>query len=437
MEELSMKNISRISATLLTITLAFTIVASASEEILHNFTGGKDGAAPDSKLVADTAGNLYGTTAYGDNVTSNCQYGCGVIFELTPTASGPWKETILYHFTGGRDGYFPTSLALDAAGNLYGITYYGGQPARGTKTCLNGGCGTVFRLSHGSNGWTYNLLHTFTGRTDGATPEGITLGAAGNVFVTTFGGAPTCPPCNGGAVFELIGGVTGSTVHEFTQSTDLGGPTGPVLIDSAGNLYGTALGSTGNSGGIYQIIPGSGGTWTESVIYFFTNGNDGSGPYGGLAMDSSGNLYGTASLAGANASGTVFELTPGSVGAWSETTVYAFTGGKDGANPSSGVTMDAAGNLFGVAASGGYENYCPPSGCGAIFELTPSSTGWTEITLHTFVGKADGTGGAPVFIDKADNLYAASPGGGRFNTSCPSFGCGLIYEFPSVGGAVK
>lgn len=424
-------------AAALAVTFALTTTAFA-QEVLHIFTGA-DGRGPIGNLVADAAGNLYGTTGYGGN--SSCTDGCGLVFELTPTTSGPWKETVLYHFMGGRDGYYPRGLALDASGNLYGVTYNGGQPTDGTKTCVSGtdgGCGTVYRLSPAANGWIYTLLHSFTGRADGATPEGITLDGAGNVLVTTFGGAGTCPVCKNGTVFEVDPAlVTGHAVYEFPSGYEVSYPTGPVLIGSAGNLYGTALGGTGNWGGVYELTPDGGSTWTESVGYSFTDGNDGNGPHGPLVMDSAGNLYGTAYLAGAHAFGTVFELTLGSSGDWTEATIYAFTGGNDGSNPFSGVTMDAAGNLFGETASGG-SKYCSPTGCGSVFELSPSADGWTETTLLTFSGKADGSGGGdnPILIDQSGNLYGTAFGGGSFPSSCPS-GCGLVFEFPGVAVPAK
>jgi uncharacterized repeat protein (TIGR03803 family) len=412
--------------------LAFSAtVAAASEKVLHTFTAGKDGASPFSGVISDGAGNLYGTTYLGG------AFNDGLIFKLMPTASGPWKESIVYHFTGGKDGHNPVGLAIDSAGILYGIAINGGLPTRGP--CKGNGCGTLFRLSPSkTGGWTFNLLHAFTGGPDGAAPEGITLDAAGDIFVTTFSGA-----FNDGAVFEMSPsptGLKGSTVHMFPASNSGDGvhPVGPVTIDSAGNLFGiTNLGGAHSEGAVYEISPSASG-WTETVIYSFTGATDGQKPFGGLIFDATGNLLGTASHGGQNGFGVVFQLTPGSGGTWTESVLYSFTNGSDGGFPEAGLTLDSAGNLFGTTTFGGVTASSCTEGCGVVFKLTPSSSGWTESAFYSFTGGSDGNNPyqSGVTRDSSGNLFGTTLYGGKPNSAC-TIGCGVVFELPGAATAVK
>jgi uncharacterized repeat protein (TIGR03803 family) len=411
----------------LAIALVLATNAFSSEKILHTFGNPNDGINPDA-LVADAAGNLYGTTFYGGNVGSNCSTsGCGVIYKLTPTANGPWKETIIYRFTGGADGSNMGGLAIDAAGNLYGTTESGGRPAKGTQACVAYGCGTLFRLSpNASGGWRFNVLHAFSGVNDGNYPTSSpTIDTAGNVFVSASPGI-----INDGVIFEMVAGARGRTIHSFSGTFD-GAEPGGVTVDAAGNLYGvTFAGGANGLGTVFKLTPGSGGQWTESLLYFFSTGDGGYSPANNLAFDSSGNLYGTTSTGGAYQGGVVYQLTPGSGGQWTETVLHAFAGGSDGASPA-GITLDAAGNLFGTARTGG-DATCD---CGAVYELTPSSAGWTETTLYAFTGQADGgyVEGNPL-LDPAGNLYGTTAGGGKVTNLYP-VACGVVYELPGVGSA--
>lgn len=419
---------SRIFTAVLTLGL-LTASSSASEKVLHTFTAGKDGALPFGSVISDSAGNLYGAATEGG------AFGVGVIFKLTPTASGPWQETILYHFTGVTDGSRPIALALDSAGNLYGIAQAGGRATRGAPQCINSGCGTIFRLSPGGpSGWTFNLLHAFTG-VDGAQPQGITLDANGDVFVATSSG-----PVNSGTVFEMSPshrGLKGSTLHAFpfTFTGDGSFPSGPVVLDAAGNVYGVAqLGGAFGQGAIYKLAPGSTGQWTESLIYSFPqSGADGQDPIGGMVFDSAGNLYGATYNGGAATGGTVFALAPGSGGTWTESVIYSFTGGSDGAQPNAGPILDAAGNLFGTTIRGGFTNsgLCD-LGCGVAYQLTPGSSGWSQSVLYSFLGGSDGlTPSASLIMDAAGNLYSTTPFGGKTSSAC-SIGCGVVFELPSA-----
>ena len=167
----------------------FTSAFAATEKVLYSFTGGDDGSQPFAGVVLDAAGNLYGTAQAGG------AHGAGVVFELSPSQSG-WTETVLYTFTGGTDGSLPIGgVVLDGAGNLYGTAANGGDP--------NCHCGTVFKLTPSGGGWTFTILHSFTGFKDGASPAGI-LTLAGSVLLgTTVGGSQGCGNAGCGTVFKL------------------------------------------------------------------------------------------------------------------------------------------------------------------------------------------------------------------------------------------
>lgn len=415
--------------------IAGTSLGSDRETVLHNFTG-TNGLSPYAALVADAAGNLYGTTVNGGT------YNQGTVFELTPSSTGGWQGKVLYTFTGAGDGGWPyANLILDSQGNLYGTADLGGI------TCGplgSAGCGLVFRLSPGSNGsWTENVLYAFTGGSDGAGPlGGLIFDKSGNLYGTTsFGGYITIgnPPCivGCGVAFRLTPAVSGSwtetVLHAFGEGSDLSMPYAAMLFDAAGNLYGTAnTGGAYAAGGIFELSPSSGGSWTETVLYSFTDGSDGAWPQSPLLFDGSGSLYGAA-LGGGNDTacpggcGVIFKLSPSAHG-WRESVIHTFSGGSDGALPVS-IVFDSAGNLYGAADAGGSTN-CPYGGCGTIFKLTKGSKGgWIEGTLHEFTGLRDG--GVPyggVILDAAGDVYGTTSMGGYVNANtCPS-GCGNVFE---------
>ncbi len=240
-----------------------------TESLLHNFAGpigATDGMLPEGPLVLDGEGNLYGTTYAGGGVdTCGGTTGCGVVFEVSPGAGGVWTESIIDNFQGGsHDGARPASgLVLDTAGNLYGTTIQGGS----TTACLDFGCGTVFELSQAGGGaWTEKVLHAFsTG--EGQNPySGVVLGSTGNLYgVTAFGGT-----FGWGMAFELTpasGGTwTESRLHNFGNAKDGQRPATPLVIDSAGNLYGGTTyggavvsgecdGSPAGCGAVFQVTP--------------------------------------------------------------------------------------------------------------------------------------------------------------------------------------
>jgi uncharacterized repeat protein (TIGR03803 family) len=337
-----------------------------TESLLHSFiVGTTDGRSPHGGLVIDASGNLYGPTSYGG------AHDDGTVFELSPAADGGWTETVLHSFNISTDGYQPiASLIFDGMGNLYGTASGGGT---GTN-CGKVGCGTVFELSPQSGGgWIETTVHNFTnnGR-DGTYPNGLIFDAKGNLFGTSVQGGRY----NDGVVFELspqAGGWTESILHSFDYNgTDGYYPNAGVILDSLGNLYGTTYqggaysGGGGGGGTAFELTAAAGGTWTEKILYSFNNLS--AGPYypvAGLALDSSGNLYGTTEAGGTYGWGTVFELRHAGGGTWTERTLHSFDdNGKDGLGPLAGVVLDAFDNLYGTTSGGGARG-----GAGTAFEI--------------------------------------------------------------------
>ena len=400
-------------------------------QVIHNFTGGADGAAPWAGLTMDQAGNFYGTSPYLG------QHGQGTVFKLSRVGSG-WDVNPLYSFSGGLGGGNPFSAVIfDGAGNLYGTTGYGGIGD-------NGGYGTIFSVrppgTHCSTSdcrGTKTVLYTFAGGSDGATPNeyggSLVFDKAGNIYgTTTNGGLQECdnkgapqPGC--GTVFQLSpsgSGWTKSVLYRFTGGGDGAWPTSRLIFDQAGNLYGTAI-IGGVQGGcqfvgyygcgvVFKLSP-SGSGWTESVIYSFTGGADGGLPVGGLIFGPSGNLYGTTEIGGDGGGGTVFQLTP-SNGNWTLETIYSFNGDE---GPLDNLALDEAGDLYGTTgADGAY-------GSGNVFELQPSDGGWTYTSLYDFCAIYPCNDGATpvgsVTFDQNGNLYGTTYAGG-------SAALGVVWE---------
>jgi len=332
-----------------------------TKTVLHYFSG-SDGASPEASLVFDAKGNLYGTTYDGGQ--ENCSgYGCGAVFELTPSSGGRWKETILHRFAGGRDGATPwAGLVFDAAGNLYGATTHGGG-----ALC---DCGTVFELSRAAGGgWSEQVLHGFSGP-DGQSPFNVILDAAGNLYgVTAYDGAYGV-----GVAFELAPGAGGwndTTMYNFPGSPDGALPDYGLAFEGS-NLYGTTDVGGAGFGTIFELKPSSNGGRAESVIYRFAGGKDGAYPGGGLIFDKEGNLYGSTGGDLHYHAGNIFKLMPKVGGKWGLRVLYTFTDHKEGQFPG-GVISDVRGNLYGIAAAGG-DLQCTGGGgqgCGVVFELTP------------------------------------------------------------------
>jgi len=340
--------------------------------VLYSFAGGNDGAYTLSRVVFGPNGSLYGSTLYGGG--SNCSYfgytGCGTIFNLQPpkaivcrTQFCPWTESTLYRFQGGsNDGALPEGdLVFDQAGTIYGTT----EDAGLYGTCNGfGGCGTAFALSPSNNGWNERIIWNFGQGTDGILPvAGVIFDAANNlVGVTYLGGA-----LGVGMVYGLTqsgSAWTESILHTFEASNDGYEPDGGLLLDTAGNLYGSASGG-GNSGGgtAFELNP------SFNLLYSFP-GSAQNGPHGKLVMDEAGNLYGATSGNGAYGYGAVFKLTLQSDGQWAYTSLYDFCPQgppcADGADPFGNLAFDRNGNIYGTAQNGGAD------GVGVVFELSPN-----------------------------------------------------------------
>lgn len=320
----------------------FTVnTTTKAETVLHSFAGGRtDGSAPLGGLIANSAGNLFGTTYTGG------AHNFGTVFKI-PAAGG--SLTILHSFKGPpSEGSGPSgTLVMDHAGNIYGTTYSGGDTS---------GYGTTFEITAGG---TYSTGQSFS--PDGALPRAGLFLSDGILYGTTYGGGAHL---FGGTVFQVE--VT-KPLYTFTGGADGSQPEDSLIGDGEGNLYGTAAGggdgSFGNGHGVvFELNPTTG---QETVLYTFT-GPDGSSPTGALVRDGNGNFYGTTTQGGAFGHGTVFELSGGTL-----TTLYNFTGGADGGNPFAGVLLDSSGNVWGVAANGG--SAAAPGGSGVVFEITPDA----------------------------------------------------------------
>jgi len=342
---------------------------------LYNFTGGHDGGTPSAGLVRDAKGNLYGTTYW------NGSSGWGTVFKVDTKGA----ETVLYNFTGGADGANPdTGLIRDANGVLYGTTQSGGSA----------NSGTVFKVD--TNG-TETVLYNFAGgASDGCLPgQGLVRDKAGNFYGTSGG----CGAAGKGVVFELSLQGKETVLHNFAGgSSDGASPVlGSLLIDKAGNLYGTTeFGGTSGQGVVYKL-----GKSGFKVLHSFAGGTtDGCFPFGSVAMDKNGNLYSTTLQCGVSGLGVVWKLSKqGKL-----TVLHSFAGApNDGDTPQAGVTMDATGNLYGNTATGGANNY------GAVYGL--DSKGKLTL-LHSFTGADGQVPLGDLILDKKGNLYGTATGGG-------------------------
>jgi uncharacterized repeat protein (TIGR03803 family) len=385
--------------------LASTASAANTTKLIYSFAGSGDGEYTDTELVMDPSGNLYGTSVLGGTFSS------GTVFEITAAGA----HLVLYNFTGGPDGAQPyKGVTLDTQGNLYGTAVTGGSGS------CEGGCGVVYKLTKSGSSWTQSVLHSFTGGSDGSGPGSpVAFDTKGNLYGTT----PTGGKNGLGVVYELTpggGSWTLTVVHTFTGVTDgSGGSAGRLLIDSLGNLYGVCtVGGANGFGNVYEISP-SQGKWTFKTLYTFKDQPDGASPYGGVVSDKSGNLYGTTYYAGANDFGTVYKIAH-SGSTWTESVLYSFKGGMDGASPISSLVADSSGNFYGTTSEGGASS----CGCGVIFKLTKSSTSkWTESVVYRFPGTpSPGFAYNGMINGLGTNFYGATVHGGTDND-------GAVYEF--------
>jgi uncharacterized repeat protein (TIGR03803 family) len=327
---------------------------------------------------------------------------------ITEIAAG--QEKVLHSFGNGTDGENPYGgLIMDAAGNLYGTTQQGG---------IYGYFGTVFELTPAQGGgWSEKVLHSFGNGTDGADPYGgLIMDAAGNLYGTTYGGGIH----GGGTAFELtpngIGGWTETVLRSFGSGTDGANPYSGLIFDSGGNLYGTTVyGGIHTYGTVFELSPNGSGGWTEKVLHSFNlNGTDAAEPYAGLVMDRYGILYGTTRFGGVHYAGAVFQLLPED-GGWTETVLHSFGNGTDGAYPYGGVIIDLFENIYGTTWGGGIHT-CNniPNSCGTVFGMSPNgSAGFTETVLHSFGNGNDGVNPyAGLIFDAAGNLDGTTVYGG-------------------------
>ena len=353
--------------------------------ILHTFAS-TDGANPQGALVQDAAGNLYGTTF--DRGT----YGYGTLFKMDSTGT----VTVLYSFAGPPDGANPSgALVLDSSGNLYGTTEWGGSA----------NLGTVFKMSTTGD---EAILHDFAGGSDGANPEGgVILDSAGALYGTTSGGGTGagCETFACGIVFKVDAGGNESVLYTFNGDTASGvdgaNPWGALVRDAGGNLYGTTVyGGSKGLGTIFKLDTAG----HETLLHQFT-GKDGSYPYSTLVRDAAGNLYGTAYEGGTSKVGTMFELSPKR----KLTVLHNFSGNADGAYPAAGVVAGKTGIFYGTTSQGG------PADFGTVYEMQVSGK---ETVVHAFTGGRNGlipeTG---LLLDATGNVYGTTYYGGAKNSS--------------------
>jgi uncharacterized repeat protein (TIGR03803 family) len=356
-------------AEIMALVLVFVVmtmtIPAAQAQTLHSFAGGDDGGVPSAGLAIDRAGSLYGTTF------QNGAHGVGTVFRLAHGGSG-WIFTALYEFTGGSDGGWPVAQPTVASdGTLYGTTLAGGLNSSECPGNGYSGCGVVFHLQPqptickaATCPWSENVVYSFTGGfyhgTDGWNPRAeVVFGQAGALYGTTYNGGTETGNCTGGC----------GTVFQLTNS---------------------------------------GGQWSENQLHSFADGVDGAYPTVGVIFDSTGRLYSTTYFGGGAANcqpsgcGTVFVLTP-SGGHWMEELLYVFQGGADSAGPWGGVVMDPSGNLYGATLA-------TPSGtCGIAYELTPSNGSWTFSTIADFHPGHCGYGSLPVWSWTRQATFTAPP----------------------------
>jgi uncharacterized repeat protein (TIGR03803 family) len=363
-----------------------------TETVLYSFCSQpdcSDGFFPESGLTFDGAGNLYGTTTSGGTGIG------GTVFELSPNGGG-WSETVLHDFCPQRpclDGEYPLAakLIFDSAGNLYGTTDEGGA----------NGLGTVYELSPAAGSWTENVLYSFCSQPNCADGEypfgGVIMDSAGNLYGTTTVVS---------RVYELSPNGSGGWTEQGIGGGCIQAPAG-LSMDASGNIFGVGCYV------VFELSPNGSGGWKETTVHIFNGGpKDGSGPYGTPVFDDAGNLYGTTRWGGVNNYGIVWKLIPKTKGKrkgqWKEKILHTFKGGtKDGASPWAGVTLDSSGNLYGTTSVGG------KYGDGTVFELTPNGeSGYGYKVLWSFNGADGDQPFNGLTLDSAGNLYGTTFYGG-------------------------
>jgi uncharacterized repeat protein (TIGR03803 family) len=405
--------------------VVFKLDQAGNETVLHSFSGAPDGASPNSLLITDAEGNLYGTTSQGGASTNCSATGCGVVFKIDPVGN----QNVLYSFVGGIAGGSPIGgLIRDEAGTLYGITEDGGN-----QDLLSGqGCGLVYKLDKFGN---QSVLHTFNGGpayssitapSDGCMPMSVPIrNSQGNLTGTTpIGGSLS----NFGTLYTLNSTNYSETVYSFSGTNSTGSSPSSIVKGPNGDFFGTtATGGERGQGAVFKLNTSG----QESLLYSFTGGTDGGQPQGVL-FDYAGNIYGTASNGGnviaceasfpgfSPACGVIFKIDV----LGNQTVLHSFTG-PDGVSPNSALVSDPAGNVYGSTQQGGNEMFYGTCylGCGVIFKLSPSGT---ETVLHSFQGGPDGSGPSNVILDQEGNLY------GTISNSYP-YSCGYVFRMDPSG----
>jgi uncharacterized repeat protein (TIGR03803 family) len=373
---------------------ALQAVQAQTIKVLYSFQGSTDGGFPESGLVQDSAGTLYGTTyTYGEHVA-------GVVFAVDTNGT----ENAVYAFRGSPDGKSPfDNVILAGHGEIYGTTYFGGSSG-----ACGGGCGTVFKVDTSGN---EKVLYSFAGgNSDGCRPYGgLIQDKSGNLY----GMNSACGANDYGTVFKVSAKGKETVLHTFALS-DGTAPYGGLVMDVKGNLYGdTQTGGSSGNGTVFKLSKAG----KLTVLHNFAGGTtDGCEPSGTPILDKDENLYGTAYACGTSDAGMVWELSAKG----KEKVLYNFSGTSDGGNPIAGVTMDKKGNLYGTAYVGGAAND------GTVYEL---KKGKTFKLLFAFEG-TDGI--APfgnVLLDRKGNLYGTAVEGGTDSTGCAyDAGCGTVWE---------
>jgi uncharacterized repeat protein (TIGR03803 family) len=395
------------------VVLAFCLRPAQAQTLttLHSFSGGNDGATPSSLTAGGSI--FYGTTQFGGQSSSDCMNGCGTVFQLKHAGSG-WLLTPIYSFQGHSTGFRPMDrFIFGPDGALYGTT--------SDQNTFTGYPGELIRLRPQPTApntafvtWLATILFTFD--PDGSyAPQGdLLFDPAGNVFGTALGGGTAG---TSGSIYKLTptqGGWSGGEIYAFGAGGDGGHPSGGLVRDSAGNLYGVCYEGGIGFGTVIKLSPAGSG-WGIQILHTFTGGEDGGKPLGGLLIDAAGNLFGTTTAAGTGSTGTVFEISPLGQGFYSFTTLYSFTGAPNG-GPTDKLVIDGQGNLYGTtAADGAFQK-------GNIFELSPAGGSWTYSSLYEFTGGTDGSGPSAVTFGQDGNMYGTTSAGG-------AAGDGTVWQF--------
>jgi hypothetical protein len=385
---------------------------AATYRVLYNFEGkygigGPNGGPPAATPVLDAHGNLFGPAGGGVGTSYHCSGPCGVVYELTRDARGSWTESVVVNISSFfDDGSLEGPVAIDAQGNLFGSIGVGSIPADSW----------IFRLTPKPESWGFGLIY----RGYGPSTSGVIADTKGNLYgelgmasnyTSTIG--ELSPGAGGWQYTDLYTFCPGNSCFDGSY------PRAQLTWDSAGNLDGTdyaggySCPGTNGCGVAFQMKRSGKGTWRYHVLHRFgAFTTDGLYPWSGLVLDASGNAYGTTIYGGPHAQGEVFRLTPSSRGEWKETMLYGFPDLKIGAFPWGDLAFDKSGNLYGVANGG---NVCGSYYCGEVYELSPQPSGqWKYHVLHSFQG-TDGAYPYGVVIDQRGHLLGTAWGGGTNN----------------------